>query len=74
MAVSKRTTNREAIEKDIGARSFHGKTREIMTQHNFRMRESDYRALEEHFRSLDLSIGAGLRMVLRRYMNENGVR
>ena len=48
--------------------------KENMTQHNFRMSESDYRKLEEHFGDLGLGISAGLRMVLKKYMQDEGIR
>jgi len=61
--------NRQAVVEDMAGRNLQRRReRENMTQHNFRMPESDYRALEDHFRDIGLSIGAGIRMVLREYM------
>ncbi len=67
--------NRQAIATDMESRTLRQRpARENMTQHNFRMSESDYRALEMHFLSLGLSIGAGIRMVLKQYMNTERIR
>ncbi len=48
--------------------------RENMTQHNFRRSESGYRKLEEHFGDVGLGISAGFRMVLKKYMQGEGIR
>ena len=70
MSVSKRSErNKQAVSQDMeGRKLIRRRERETMTQHNFRMQETDYRILEDHFRDLGLSIGAGIRMALREYM------
>lgn len=75
MAAPKRSErNRQAVAEDMAGRNLkRRRARETMTQHNFRMPESDYRALEDHFRDIGLSIGAGIRMVLREYMKRERI-
>ena len=72
MAHRKSDATKAAVRADMNKREI--RKRENMTQHNFRMTESDYRKLEEHFEDLGLSISAGLRMVLKKYMQDEGIR
>jgi hypothetical protein len=66
--------NKENVSKDMSKRNLKRRTvKERMTQHNFRMLESDYRALQDHFEHEGVPIGQGIRMILKRYMNENGI-
>ena len=73
MAAPKRSERvRQAVKNDMSERMLRRKP-ERMTQHNFRMSESDYEALAVHFQNLRLSIGGGIRMVLRQYMEAEGI-
>lgn len=73
MAAPKRSERvKQAVSDDMTGRMLRRKM-EKMTQHNFRMPESDYRALEDHFRDIGLSVGAGIRMVLRKYMQNERI-
>lgn len=49
-------------------------TPENMKQHNFRMKESEWQILRDHFDDMGLSMGAGLRMVLTQYMRDKGLK
>ena len=74
MAAPKRSERvRQAVKNDMSDRVLRRRKPERMTQHNFRMSESDYEALAVHFQNLRLSIGAGIRMVLRKYMEAEGI-
>ena len=77
MPASRRSSNREVVKQDMENREFKGRRREVkepMTQHNFRMKESNWRALQEHFESKGLTIAQGIRMILNDYINEQRIR
>lgn len=47
---------------------------ENMRQHNFRMKQSEWNRLKDHFQSKGLSVAGGVRMILLEYMEKNRVR
>ena len=72
MAHSKGEKVAATVRADMAGRRVSKK--EGMTQHNFRMGEGDYRRLQDHFDDMGLSMSAGLRMVLKKYMREEGIQ
>jgi hypothetical protein len=74
MATKKSDINKANIATEQKARNLKRKdTLEPMKQHNFRMKDSEYRRLQEHFEDIGLTIGAGIRMVLKEYMNRKRI-
>lgn len=47
--------------------------KENLSQHNFRMKDSEWKRLQRHFEEKGLSTAAGLRMILIEYMKKHGV-
>ena len=45
-----------------------------MKPHIVRMRDSEWRALKMYFKPQGLSVAAGIRQVLFRYMRDNGIK
>ncbi len=72
MAYRKSEATKAAVWVDMN--KWEIRKKENMMQYNFRMTESDYRKLEEHFENLGLGISAKLRMVLKKYIQNKRIR
>lgn len=57
------------VAKDMKGRMLN----RTLTQHNFRMDENDYRRLQKHFEDLGVGIGSGIRMIIKKYMQQEGI-
>lgn len=47
--------------------------KENLKQHNFRMKDSEWNRLKDHFYNKGLSIASGLRMIILEYMKKEGI-
>ena len=63
---------RHGVQNKKSDKTTTGKN-EALVQHNFRMKQSDYERLQQHFDNQGLPTGAGLRMVLYKYMKEENI-
>lgn len=59
----------EAVARDMKGRTLN----RTLTQHNFRMDENDYRRLQKHFDNLGVGVGSGIRMIIKKYMQSEGI-
>ncbi len=74
MSAPKRSKHEAVVKGDMESRNLRRRTaKENMSQHNFRMLEADYRALQVHFEEQGLTVAQGIRWVLKRYMKEERI-
>ena len=72
MALKK--TLQEKIETDVKSRNLPQKVQKTnLKQRNIRMSDNDWILLRNHFQRKCLSISAGLRMIAKDYMEQQGL-
>ena len=64
----------EQIDKEMKIRGLNQLLDEPMKVYNIRFSETEMRLLRKHFKSNGLSLSAGIRMAVSRYMREEGLK
>lgn len=81
----RKETNRDIVARDVVERELPKKQNDVfssarsdgpeekLTGHMLRLKRSWWRGLERHFKLQGLSVAAGIRQVLSRYMRDNKI-
>ncbi len=64
----------EQADKEMKSRSLSQVIYEKMKVYNIRFSETEMKLLRRHFKSNGLSLSAGIRMAVSRYMKEEGLK
>lgn len=64
----------ERVDKEMKSRGLNQLLDEPMKVYNIRFSEIEMRMLKKHFRSNGLSLSAGIRMAVSKYMKEEGLK